>query len=57
MDPTTRLDEIASAIKGGAKAETFRAEMDRLLGTEMESRDPEAEAHWEETYRNNEEGS
>jgi hypothetical protein len=50
----TRLDEIADAIKSGARPETFKGELDRLLGTEMDDRDAEAEAHWEEEYRNGE---
>ena len=48
----TRLDEIAAAIKDGANPSKFQKEMDRLLDTEMEERDPVAEATWEETYRN-----
>ena len=46
-----RLDEIAKAIEAGADPISFQGELDRLLGTEMEDRDHEAEAHWEETYR------
>lgn len=48
----SRLNEIAEAIKAGAKPEKFQKELDKLLGTEMEERDPTEEAHWEEDYRN-----
>jgi hypothetical protein len=47
----TRLEEIAEAIQGGVSAESFREELDRLLGTEMEDRDRTAEAVWEQDYR------
>ena len=51
MDPSNRLNEIAAQIKGGAPAEQFSKEIDRLLGTELKERDEEVESHWEETYR------
>lgn len=47
-----RLDEIAVAIKKGAKPEKFQAEIDKLLGTELTERDEETEAAWEQGYRN-----
>lgn len=47
----TRLDEIAKAIEDGAPAISFQEELDRILGTEMQERDHEAEARWEESYR------
>jgi hypothetical protein len=46
-----RLDEIAKAIEGGADPISFKEELDQLLGTEMQERDHEAEARWEESYR------
>ena len=46
-----RLAEIAEAIKKGAKAESFSAEMDRLLGTTMPERDQAAEEAFEASYR------
>lgn len=51
VDVKKRLDEIATAIKGGAPAGKFQKELDKLLGTEMEERDHDAEARWEESYR------
>lgn len=51
-DPKKRLQEIAEEIKAGANPESFAKEMDRLLDTEMAARDEEAEAVWEESYRN-----
>ncbi len=50
-DVKKRLDEIARAIAGGADPSKFEKEMDALLGTEMEERDHEAEATWEDSYR------
>jgi len=46
-----RLDEIAKAIAGGADPEKFQKEMDRLLGTEMEEQDDEANERWERQHR------
>ncbi len=46
-----RLEQIAAAIEGGASPDDFRLELDQLLGTEMEERDPIAEATWEDDYR------
>jgi len=46
-----RLDEIAKAIEGGADPISFKEELDQLLNTEMQERDHEAEARWEESYR------
>ena len=54
MSPQERLAEIAKLIKAGAPARSFDKEIDKLLGTEMEERDPLVEAHWEESYRNKE---
>lgn len=45
-----RLDEIAEAIKNGAKHENFAKELDVLLGTEMEDRDRDTEANWQAAY-------
>lgn len=45
-----RLVEIAKLIKQGADPEAFKAELDCLLGTEMTTRDPVAEATWEAVY-------
>lgn len=47
-----RLKQIAKAIKDGQDPEDFQEEMDRLLGTEMEERDREAEIAWENEYQN-----
>ncbi len=52
VDPTERLNEIAAAIARGIPASRFKDEMDQLLGTEMDERDPDVEAAWEEDYRN-----
>jgi len=46
-----RLDEIAAAIKAGARPESFKAELDRLLGTVLSERDEEIEIAWESNYR------
>ncbi len=46
-----RLAEIAKAIAAGASPESFKKEMDTLLGTEMPARDHAKEAKWEEAYR------
>lgn len=54
MNIQQRLEEIAAAIRAGANPNKFQKEMDQLLGTEMAERDSEAEAHWEESYRNGE---
>lgn len=51
VDTSKRLEEIAAAIKGGAKAESFSAEMDRLLGTGVPERDRDVEGAWEQSYR------
>ena len=50
-DVSKRLDEIALAIKRGEDPSKFEAEMNRLLGTEMEDRDSEVEAVFEDSYR------
>jgi len=54
-DVRKRLDEIGRLIKAGAKPSTFEKELNRLLGTELEERDPDAEERWENLYRNNSE--
>jgi hypothetical protein len=54
VSPQERLAEIAAEIKKGANPRKFDKEIDQLLGTEMEERDPLVEAHWEESYRNKE---
>ncbi len=51
-DVKARLDEIAKAIAAGADPHQFDEEMDSLLGTQMEERDHETEARWEDSYRN-----
>lgn len=51
MTVEDRLKEIGEAISRGAKPESFQAEIDKLLGTEMEDRDEIAEATWENNYR------
>jgi hypothetical protein len=51
VDVPKRLAEIAKLIKAGASPKKFEKEIDRLLGTEMEERDEEAEAKWENDYR------
>jgi hypothetical protein len=51
-----RLDEIARAIKRGDDPAKFEKELNRLLGTEMEERDQEAEALFEDDYRRGSEG-
>ncbi len=48
----TRLNEIAAAIKKGANPEKFSAELDALLGTQMEERCELGESTWEDEYRN-----
>lgn len=55
VDPTARLTEIALAIKAGAPAESFKKEMDILLGTEMAPRDRKKEEKWEAAYRESQE--
>jgi hypothetical protein len=55
IDVSQRLEEIGRAIEQGVDPSFFKAEMDQLLGTEMEERDELVEAHWEESYRNHEE--
>lgn len=50
-DVKKRLDEIAKLIRGGANPKKFEKEIDRLLGTELEERDEEAEEKWENEYR------
>lgn len=50
-DITARLEEIAALMKGGASPETFQAELDSLLDTKMEERDPQVEAAWEDGYQ------
>jgi hypothetical protein len=50
-DITARLAEIAESIKKGTDPETFQAELDSLLGTKMEERDPQLEAAWEDGYQ------
>jgi hypothetical protein len=50
IDVRKRLEEIAAAIRAGAPQSRFQKEMDRLLGTEMEDRDHEAEAKWQTEY-------
>jgi hypothetical protein len=50
-DVKKRLDEIAWAIQAGANPAKFEKELNKLLGTEMEERDEEAEAAFEESYR------
>lgn len=54
MSPQERLKQIAAEIKAGASPRSFDKEIDKILGTEMEERDPLVEAHWEESYRNKE---
>ena len=51
VDVKKRLDEIATAIARGADPKQFDKEMDKLLGTEMEERDHDTEARWEDSYR------
>jgi hypothetical protein len=51
VDVTKRLAEIAKLIKAGAAPKKFEKELDRLLGTELEERDEEAEEKWEAEYR------
>jgi hypothetical protein len=51
IDITARLDEIAALIKKGADPERFQEEIDQLLGTTMEDRDPQLEAAWEDGYQ------
>lgn len=51
VDVPKRLAEIAKLIKAGASPKKFEKEIDKLLGTEMEERDEEAEAKWENDYR------
>lgn len=46
-----RLKEIAAEIRGGAKAEAYTAEIDKLLGTGMPARDRVAEEVFENRYR------
>lgn len=46
------LQEIADAISAGKSAAHFTKAMDTLLGTEMEERDRDREAAWEQGYRN-----
>jgi hypothetical protein len=55
VDIKKRLDEIGRLIKAGAKPSQFEKELNQLLGTEMEERDPEAEKRWEDSYRQNRE--
>lgn len=52
-DVKERLEEIARLIKAGASPKKFEKEMDQLLGTELEDRDPDAEERWENSYRSN----
>jgi hypothetical protein len=47
-----RLDEIGRLIAAGAKPSSFEKELNKLLDTEMEPRDFDEEARWEEDYRN-----
>lgn len=51
-DVEERLTAIAIAIRQGADPEEYQAEIDKLLGTEMEERDEHVEAAWEQSYRN-----
>lgn len=55
VDVQKRLEEIARLVKAGASPRKFEKEIDRLLGTEMEERDPDAEERWEKSYRSNRE--
>lgn len=45
-----RLLDIATAIKNGQDPDSFQLELDQLLETEMEDRDPVAEAAWQADY-------
>lgn len=53
VDVKQRLAEIAAAIKAGASPKKFEKEIDRLIGTELEERDPDVEERWEKSYRSN----
>lgn len=45
------LEAIAAAIAAGGSHKHFENATNKLLGTEMEARDLEAEKRWELTYR------
>jgi hypothetical protein len=45
--PRTPLDTIADALKHGANYASYDKEIDRLLGTELNDRDLEAEEAFE----------
>lgn len=51
MEPSERLAEIAALIKAGADPESFKNEIDKLLGTEVAERDEIADSVWEDEYR------
>ena len=55
VDVEKRLKEIAAELKRTGNYAKYEKEMDRLLGTEMEERDEEAEKRWEGSYRENRE--
>ncbi len=48
----SKLEKIASFIQDGVDPAMFQKELDTLLGTELEERDPIAEESWELGYRN-----
>jgi hypothetical protein len=51
----TGFDSIASSLKKGKSYSTYDEEIDKLLGTEMEDRDLEAEEIYERGHREKEE--
>lgn len=51
----SRLAEIAESIEKGEDPSQFKAELDSLLGTEIEDRDGDVESAWEDTYNRNKE--
>lgn len=51
--PRTILDNIADSLKRGANYEAYDKEIDKILGTEMQERDLEAEEAFELNNRRN----
>lgn len=47
----TAMRKIETAMKQGVPAEHFQEALDKILGTEMEARDPELDLAWERRYR------
>jgi hypothetical protein len=47
----TKLDDIADALKGGARYEDLQSQIDSFLGPLETVRDERAEEEWEINYR------